>query len=87
MKVMASGINFADVHARVGLYNGPTGAPSCPAVLGMEGAGVVIETGDDVQDMKVNEIQAQNTLLESHCLLEAIRIEAVIGAAFMVYHV
>ncbi len=71
MKVMASGINFADVHARTGLYNGPDGAPSCPAVLGMEGAGVVIQTGDGVQNMEVIEIHYKHmsSKLKTPCLL------------------
>ncbi|XP_038044973.1 synaptic vesicle membrane protein VAT-1 homolog [Patiria miniata] len=53
VKVVACGINFADVSARQGLYNGPTGAPSCPAVLGMEGSGVIIQVGEGVQELTV----------------------------------
>lgn len=47
IKVAASGINFADVVARRGLY---PDAPKNPAVLGYDVAGVVHAIGDDVKD-------------------------------------
>jgi NADPH:quinone reductase-like Zn-dependent oxidoreductase len=43
--VAASGINFADVMARVGLYQD---APKPPCVVGYEVAGTVLEVGADV---------------------------------------
>jgi NADPH:quinone reductase-like Zn-dependent oxidoreductase len=43
--VAASGVNFADVMARVGLY---PDAPKPPAVIGYEVAGTVLEVGPDV---------------------------------------
>jgi NADPH:quinone reductase-like Zn-dependent oxidoreductase len=43
--VAASGINFADVMARVGLY---ADAPKPPCVIGYEVAGTVLELGADV---------------------------------------
>jgi len=43
IEVAASGINFADLMARVGLY---PDAPKLPAVVGYEVAGTVVELGD-----------------------------------------
>lgn len=45
IEVAASGVNFADVMARVGLY---ADAPKPPAVIGYEVAGTVLEVGPDV---------------------------------------
>lgn len=45
IKVIASGINFADVMARRGLYKA---APPLPAVLGYDVAGIVEEIGEGV---------------------------------------
>ncbi len=44
----AVGLNYIDVYFRTGLYK----APSLPAILGMEAAGVVTAVGADVQDIK-----------------------------------
>lgn len=43
----AVGLNFIDVYFRTGLYK----APSLPAIIGMEGAGVVEAVGDGVTDV------------------------------------
>ncbi|MBP0466737.1 quinone oxidoreductase [Roseomonas sp. PWR1] len=43
----AVGLNFIDVYFRTGLYK----APSLPAIIGMEGAGVVEAVGDGVTDI------------------------------------
>lgn len=43
VKLVASGINFIDVYFRTGLYKAPL-----PAILGMEGAGVVDAIGSNV---------------------------------------
>ena len=43
----AIGLNFIDVYFRTGLYPAPL-----PAILGMEGAGVVVAVGDGVDDLK-----------------------------------
>src|ERR1700674_5883102 len=43
--VAAAGINFADVMARMGLYQD---APKTPCVVGYEVAGTVLELGDGV---------------------------------------
>jgi NADPH:quinone reductase-like Zn-dependent oxidoreductase len=45
--VAASGINFADVMARMGLY---ADAPKTPCVVGYEVAGTILELGDGVSD-------------------------------------
>ncbi|MCF8044811.1 MAG: quinone oxidoreductase, partial [Desulfarculaceae bacterium] len=44
----AAGVNFIDVYHRTGLYP----LPELPAVIGMEGAGVVEETGEEVLDIR-----------------------------------
>jgi NADPH2:quinone reductase len=44
----AIGLNYIDVYFRTGLYK----APSLPATLGMEGAGVVLAVGDGVTVVK-----------------------------------
>jgi NADPH:quinone reductase-like Zn-dependent oxidoreductase len=46
--VAASGVNFADVMARMGLY---PDAPKPPCVVGYEVAGTVLELGDDVRGL------------------------------------
>ena len=46
VRVRASGINFADVLARMGLY---PDAPKLPAVVGYEAAGIVDGVGDGVE--------------------------------------
>lgn len=43
----AVGLNFIDVYFRTGLYK----APSLPAIIGMEGAGVVEAVGDGVTEV------------------------------------
>jgi len=46
--VAAAGINFADVMARVGLYQD---APKPPCVVGYEVAGTILELGEGVRDL------------------------------------
>ena len=45
----AVGLNFIDVYHRTGLYP----LPALPAVLGMEGAGIVEAVGDGVTEVAV----------------------------------
>lgn len=49
VRVRASGINFADLMARVGLY---PDAPKLPCVVGYEISGVVDQVGDGVREFK-----------------------------------
>ncbi len=49
VRVEASGINFADILARMGLY---PDAPKLPAVVGYEVAGVVDATGEGVDGLR-----------------------------------
>ena len=49
IKVEASGLNFADVLARLGKYKG---APDPPCVIGYDVCGWVSETGPDVKDVE-----------------------------------
>jgi len=48
--VRASGINFAELMCRQGLYDR---SPKPPAVLGLEGSGDVLKVGEDVTQFKV----------------------------------
>jgi NADPH:quinone reductase-like Zn-dependent oxidoreductase len=52
IRVHASGINFADIMARLGLY---PDAPKLPAVFGYEVAGVVDAVGADVKALKAGD--------------------------------
>ena len=49
IEVAAAGINFADVMARMGLYQD---APKTPCVVGYEVAGTVLELGEGVQGIE-----------------------------------
>jgi NADPH:quinone reductase-like Zn-dependent oxidoreductase len=50
--VAASGVNFADVMARMGLY---PDAPKTPCVVGYEVAGTILEVGEAVQNVRVGQ--------------------------------
>jgi NADPH:quinone reductase-like Zn-dependent oxidoreductase len=52
VKVRAAGINFADLMARVGLYDE---APKAPCVVGYEFAGEVDEVGEGVTEYRVGQ--------------------------------
>ncbi len=47
----AIGVNFIDIYQRTGLYT----LPALPAVLGLEGAGIVVETGPGVNALKAGD--------------------------------
>ena len=51
LKQKAAGVNFIDIYHRTGLYP----LPQLPAVLGMEGAGVITAVGPDVADLAVGD--------------------------------
>ena len=50
VRLHAAGLNFIDVYHRTGLYPLPL-----PAGIGQEGAGVVVEVGDRVADLKTGD--------------------------------
>jgi len=50
VNVVASGVNFAELMCRQGTYDR---TPKVPAVLGMEAAGIIVNTADDVDKLKV----------------------------------
>ncbi len=52
VRVGASGINFADILARMGLY---PDSPKLPAVVGYEVAGTIDAVGDGVEDHRVGD--------------------------------
>ena len=52
IRVKASGINFADIMARLGLY---PDAPKLPAVVGYEVSGIVDQVGDGVSTFKTGD--------------------------------
>ena len=51
LRQTAIGVNYIDTYQRTGLYK----LPALPAVLGMEGAGAVVETGEGVLDLKLGD--------------------------------
>src|SRR5690242_15015116 len=50
IRVRASGVNFADIMARLGVY---PDAPKPPSVVGYEVSGIVDAVGDDVERHRV----------------------------------
>jgi NADPH:quinone reductase len=48
IRQIAIGVNFIDIYQRGGLYP----VPSLPAVLGVEGAGIITAVGPGVADLK-----------------------------------
>ncbi|HIE21106.1 MAG TPA: quinone oxidoreductase, partial [Acidimicrobiia bacterium] len=65
VEVEAAGVNFIDIYQRTGLY--PLDLPFTP---GLEGAGVVIETGEEVEEFvpgdRVGWVAALGTYAERH---------------------
>jgi len=58
-----AGLNFIDVHLRLGRYaRSETYRNALPMVLGMEGAGTVVETGADVRDFRAGDRVAYCTV-------------------------
>jgi putative PIG3 family NAD(P)H quinone oxidoreductase len=52
VKVAAAGVNRPDIVQRLGLYPPPPGAPD---TLGLEVAGIIVEVGADVSELKVGQ--------------------------------
>ncbi|GBQ27171.1 quinone oxidoreductase family protein [Gluconacetobacter sacchari] len=55
----AIGVNYIDIYFRTGLYK----VPALPAILGMEGAGIVLAVGADVTDFEPGDRVAYPTSL------------------------
>ena len=52
IQVETFGLNYADVMARNGIY---AAAPALPSILGYEAVGTVIETGNEVSNLKIGD--------------------------------
>ena len=70
----AIGLNFIDTYQRSGLYK----LAALPAVLGMEGAGDVVATGDEVTDFKIGDRVAYGTELGGYADERNIRAERIV---------
>jgi len=70
----AIGLNFIDIYQRSGLYK----LASLPAVLGMEGAGEVIATGEGVTAFKRGDRVAYGTELGGYAEERTIRAERLV---------
>lgn len=53
VKVVVSGMNFADIYTRQGLPTGSSHSLTPPFVCGLECAGIVEEIGDNVSNFQV----------------------------------
>lgn len=62
LRQTAVGLNYIDVYVRTGLYP----VPSLPAVIGMEGAGVVEEVGPGVSSVKAGDRVAYPMVLGAY---------------------
>lgn len=70
----AIGLNYIDVYHRTGLY----ALASLPAVIGMEGAGEVVETGSAVTDLKTGDRVAYAGVLGSYASERLIAADRVV---------
>ena len=69
----AVGLNFIDIYHRTGLYPLPL-----PSVLGLEGAGTVIEVGSQVRSLTVGDRVAYGTALGAYANMRLIDADKVI---------
>ncbi|NIO43516.1 MAG: alcohol dehydrogenase catalytic domain-containing protein, partial [Burkholderiales bacterium] len=60
----AVGLNYIDIYHRTGLYK----LPSLPAIIGMEGAGVIRALGDGVSDFNVGDRVAYAGVLGAYAV-------------------
>jgi len=67
IRVEAAGVNFIDVYKREGLYKVPL-----PATLGEEGAGIVVEVGSDVTEVKPGDRVAWASVLGAYAEYAAV---------------
>lgn len=70
----AMGLNFIDTYQRSGLYK----LAALPAVLGMEGAGDVVATGEGVADFKIGDRVAYGTELGGYAEERNIRADRIV---------
>ena len=75
VRQMAVGLNFIDVYFRIGLYK----LPSLPAVIGMEGAGVVEAVGPDVDGLQAGDRIAYGSVLGAYSQLRTLPADRVIA--------
>jgi NADPH:quinone reductase-like Zn-dependent oxidoreductase len=55
-KVICAGVNFMDIHTRQGKYRDScTYSVRVPCILGMEGSGIVVAVGEEVNHLKVGD--------------------------------
>jgi NADPH:quinone reductase-like Zn-dependent oxidoreductase len=73
--VAASGINFADVMARMGLY---PDAPKTPCVVGYEVAGTILELGEGVQGLSPGQRVLAGTEFNGYASQVVVRAEDVV---------
>ncbi len=71
--VAAAGVNYIDTYHRSGLYSLPL-----PAVLGLEGAGHVIEIGSAVNDLSIGDAVAWSTGFGSYAERVALNASSVV---------
>ena len=69
----AVGLNFIDIYQRSGLY-----PLELPKILGMEGAGVIEETGEGVENFKPGQRVAYAMQLGSYCERRTINAEKLV---------
>lgn len=70
----AVGLNFIDVYFRTGLYK----IPSLPAVIGMEGAGVVEAVGQGVEDIHLGDRVAYAGALGAYAQRRVLRADRAV---------
>ena len=58
VNVKASGVNFAELMCRQGMYDR---CPKPPTVLGLEAAGVITEVGEGVEKFKVSQMNCYSS--------------------------
>jgi NADPH:quinone reductase len=81
IETSAAGINYIDTYHRIGLYPLPL-----PFVPGMEGAGIVVEIGDGVEDLEPGDTVAWVDVMGSYATLvsapadRVVRVPAGVGA-------
>src|SRR5207249_12250296 len=76
--VAAAGINFADVMARMGLYQD---APKPPCVVGYEVAGTILELGEGVRELSHGQRVLAGTQFDGYSSQVVVPADAVLPLA------